>query len=118
MDKALFRAYIKELVKEQLEETVEKTVRKVLPDILGEAVAEIKSVNEAKTPVKSKFNRSQLAEMMGLERLGDTLSANTDRMKTSTTPIEIPDNLSPDDPTVKAVTRDYSELMKKMGLSK
>lgn len=118
MDKALFRAYIKELVKEQLEETVEKTVRKVLPEILGEAVAEIKSVNEVKIPQKPKFNRSQLAEMMGLERLGDTLSATTTRMQPNNAPTEIPANLSPDDPIVQAVTRDYSALMKKMGLSK
>lgn len=119
MDKALFRAYIKELVKEQLEETVEKTVRKVLPEILGEAITEIKSVNESVTPSKPKFTRSQLAEMMGLERIGDTISTNTNRMRTSTpAPVEIPENLSPDDPAVKAITRNYSGLMKKMGLSK
>jgi len=61
MDKALFRAYVKELVKEQIEESVEKAVKKILPEILGEAVAEIKqtqakSVNETAT-AKPKFSR-------------------------------------------------------------
>ena len=122
MDKALFRAYVKELVKEQLEETVEKTVRKVLPDILGEAVAEIKGsqrVTENTTSQKAKLSRTQLAEMMGLERLGDTLSATTSRM---VMPENVPANLdlnSPQiQPAVEAITRDYSFLMKKMGLSK
>ena len=118
MDKALFRAYVKELVKEQLEETVEKTVRKLLPEILGEAVAEIKSVNESVVPQKSKFTRSQLAEMMGLEKIGDTISTNTGRMRTVVAPTEIPDHLTADNPTVQAVTKDYSALMKKMGLTK
>ena len=118
MDKALFRAYVKELVKE----TIEEEVRKVLPKLLGEAVEEIKSIKESKTSnsePKKSFSRTQLAEMMGLERLGDTLSATTSRM---VMPENVPANLdlnSPQiQPAVEAITRDYSLLMKKMGLSK
>lgn len=111
MDKALFRAYIKELVKE----TVEEEVAKVLPKLLGEAVSEIKSLQEVKTtktPTKSKLSRSQLAEMMGLERLGDTIVATTNNMVTP------PPGVSANNPAVQAINKDYSELMKKMGLSK
>lgn len=122
MDKALFRAYVKELVKEQIEESVEKIVKKVLPDILGEAVAEIKGsqrVTESSVPQKQKFSKTQLAQMMGLERIGDTISANTDRMRL---PEELPPNADVNSPqlkpTVDAITRDYSALMKKMGMSK
>lgn len=116
MDKALFRAYVKELVKEQIEESVEKAVKKILPEILGEAIAEIKGTS---TPIREntqpskKFSRAQLAEMMGLERHGDTIVATTDNMMT-----QFPPNMSPDNAAVKAITRDYSAVMKAMGLSK
>ena len=114
MDKTLLKAYIRTIVEEE--------VKRVLPDILGEAIAEIKGmqqVNEvAQSPAKPKLDRSRLAAMMGLERMGDTLSATTGRMQTTAAPTEIPANLSPDDPAVQAVTRDYSAMMKKMGLSK
>lgn len=122
MDKALFRAYVKELVKEQIEESVEKIVKKILPDILGEAVAEIKGsqrVMENSAPQKQKFSKVQLAQMMGLERIGDTISANTERMRL---PDELPPNVDVNSPQMKpavdAITRDYSALMKKMGMSK
>lgn len=120
MDKALFRAYVKELVKEQVEESVEKAVKKILPEILGEAVAEIKGtqpkkVNESVT-AKPKFSRSQLAEMMGLERLGDTITATSKNVG----PVmpNIPPGMTEDNPAVQAINKDYSALMKKMGLSK
>jgi Na+-translocating ferredoxin:NAD+ oxidoreductase RnfG subunit len=114
MDKALFRAYVKELVKEQIEESVEKAVKKILPEVLGEAVKEIKSLQESTTvkpTAKPKLDRAKLAEMMGLERLGDTIVATTQNM-------QIPSNVRSDDPAVQAINKDYSELMKKMGLSK
>lgn len=119
MDKALFRAYVKELVKEQIEESVEKAVKKILPEVLGEAIAEIKGmqksqVNESVTASpKPKLDRAKLAAMMGLERHGDTLVATTSKMVT-----ELPPNISEDNPTVQAINKDYSALMKKMGLSK
>lgn len=123
MDKALFRAYVKELVKEQIEESVEKAVKKILPEVLGEAVKEIKSLQESTSvastaSTKPKLDRAKLAELMGLERHGDTIVATTNKMP-------LPDNVqnvNVNDPNVKstinAITKDYSELMKKMGMSK
>jgi hypothetical protein len=114
MDKTLLKAYIRTIVEEE--------VTRILPEMLGEAVTQIKSmqqVNESAPPTsaKPKLDRSKLAAMMGLEKLGDTISANTGRMMTHA-PVEIPPGLKEDDPAVIAVTKDYSELMKKMGLSK
>jgi hypothetical protein len=51
--------------------------------------------------------------MMGLERHGDTLVATTANMVTN-----LPPNVTEDNPTVQAINKDYSTLMKKMGLSK
>jgi hypothetical protein len=119
MDKALFRAYVKELVKEQIEESVEKAVKKILPEILGEAVAEIKQtqsnkVNEVAT-AKPKLSRNQLAQMMGLERLGDTITATSKNVG----PVmpTVPEGISPDNPALQAINKDYSALMKAMKLT-
>jgi hypothetical protein len=117
MDKALFRAYVKELVKE----TVEDEVKKILPNILGEAIAEIKNLQENTRPAsqpttKPTLNRAQLAEMMGLERIGDTLLATTKNMGTvMPTP---PDGMSANNPAYQAINKDYSAVMKKLGMSK
>lgn len=113
MDKALFRAYVRELVKEMVKEEVEN----ILPKILGEAVAEIKTIQEntvvASQP-KQTLDRSKLAQLMGLERIGsDTLVASTKNMVT-----QLPPNVTNDNPAVQAINKDYSQLMKKMGLSK
>lgn len=110
MDKTLFKAYVRELVRE----TVEEEVKRVLPKLLGEAVAEVKSIQESATvsPAKPKFSRSQLAEMMGLERIGDTITATTKNV------VVPPPGMSADNPTIQAINKDYSALMKKMGLSK
>jgi Na+-translocating ferredoxin:NAD+ oxidoreductase RnfG subunit len=118
MDKALFRAYVKELVKEQIEESVEKAVKKILPEVLGEAIAEIKSsqpnkVNEATTS-KPKLSRSQLAAMMGLERHGDTITATS---KNVGPVMQAPQGMTEDNPTLQAINRDYSALMKAMKLT-
>lgn len=116
MDKALFRAYVKELVKE----TVETEVRKILPKVLDEAVREVKTLQESTPTVtqKPKLDRAKLAAMMGLERHGDTIVATTNKMPL---PENAP-NVNLNDPTVKstvdAITKDYSALMKKMGMSK
>jgi ribosomal protein S3AE len=119
MDKALFRAYVKELVKEQIEESVEKAVKKILPEILGEAVAEIKQtqvkpVNETAI-AKQKLSRSQLAQMMGLERLGDTITATAKNVG----PVipTVPEGIDPNNPVVQAINKDYSALMKAMKLT-
>jgi hypothetical protein len=110
MDKTLFKAYVREIVKE----TIEDEVRKVLPKLLEEAVQEVKSLQESTMSAKPKqsIDRSKLAQMMGLERHGDTIVASTKNM------VNIPAGLSPEDPTVQAINKDYSALMKKMGLSK
>jgi hypothetical protein len=117
MDKALFRAYVKELVKEQIEESVEKAVRKVLPEVLGEAVAELKGssrtqVTESTATNKPKPSRAQLAQMLGLERLGDTVVATGPVMPTP------PAGVGADNPAFQAINKDYSQMMKAMGLSK
>jgi hypothetical protein len=117
MDKALFRAYVKELVKE----TVEDEVKKILPNILGEAIAEIKNLQENTQPStqptgKAKLSRAQLAEMMGLERIGDTLVASTKNMgAVMPTP---PNGIPSDNPAYQAINKDYSAMMKKLGMSK
>jgi hypothetical protein len=118
MDKALFRAYVKELVKEQIEDSVEKTVRKLLPELLEEAVTEIKaqSIQENTTaqPTRPKPSRAQLAQMLGLERHGDTLTATTKNMGQVMQP---PPGITEDNPVYKAITKDYSQLMKAMKLT-
>ena len=118
MDKALFRAYVKELVKEQIEDSVEKAVKKILPEILAEAVAEIKGVSGAtiseNTQPKTKMDRNKLAQMMGLERHGDTFVASTGRAGAI---VPTPPGMSPDDPTIKAINRNYSDVMKAMKLT-
>lgn len=111
MDKALFRAYVRELVKEM----VEDEVKKALPKLLDEAVREIKTLKEnapVPTPQK-KFSRAQLAEMMGLERIGDDTMVARGGNVTPTTP-----GVASDNPAIAAINKDYSALMKKMGLSK
>lgn len=115
MDKALFRAYVKELVKE----TVEEEVSKLLPKLLGEAISEIKSLQEntaTQAAPKAKISRSQLAQMMGLERIGDTIVATTSNVgPVMPTP---PQGISTDNPAFQAINKDYSGVMKKLGLSK
>lgn len=115
MDKALFRAYVRELVKEMVEEEVNK----VLPKLLGEAIGEIKSLQEHKVdvPKKSKFNRAQLAEMMGLERHGDTIIATTSNMSNPVMS-RPPQGVTADNPAFQAINKDYSGMMKAMGLTK
>jgi hypothetical protein len=110
MDKTLFKAYVREIVKE----TVEDEVKKLLPKLLGEAVQEVKSLQESTTlaPQKAKVDRAKLAELMGLERIGDTIVASTKNI------VQPPPGISADNPTLQAINKDYSVLMKKMGLSK
>jgi hypothetical protein len=122
MDKALFRAYVKEIVKEQIDDSVENAVRKILPEVLSEAVAEVKksssAVNET-SAVRSKptVDRNKLAQMLGLDRIGDTFHATTDNLNVSRG-MELPEGVSSDNPAVAAITKDYSAMMKAMGLGK
>lgn len=114
MDKQLLKAYIRTIVEDE--------IKRVLPEILSEAVAEIKQLSENTTSQRSSFtqqqrpklDRAKLASMMGVSFDGETIRA------TSTDRIPLPEGAPKDVPkeVVDAVTRDYSALMKKMGLSK
>lgn len=110
MDKALFRAYVRELVNEE--------VKKILPKLLEEAVMEVKNIQENKMVAtaqpKQKMDRAKLAELMGLERLDqETLVASTKNIG-----IPVQTNVPSDNPALQAINKDYSGIMKKMGLSK
>jgi hypothetical protein len=109
MDNKLFKAYIRVIVEEE--------VKRVLPELLAEAVSEVRTLKENTTPrtsaaPKAKPSRAQLAEMLGLERLGeDTIVARGNVMPT-------PPGVSDDNPALKAINKDYSGVMKAMGLGK
>lgn len=105
MDKSLLKAYIRVLVEEE--------VKRVLPPMLEEIISENKTLREntSSTEKKSKFSRTQLAEMLGLERLGeDTIVAKTNKI------MEAPPGIAEDNPALKAINRNYSDVMKKMGM--
>ena len=108
MDKQLLKAYIRTIVEEE--------VQRILPQMLSEAVSEIKQIKQlqetSSSPKKPQLDRNRLAQMMGMSYDGQTLSATTNSMP-------LPENAPRDvDPAViNAVTKDYSALMKKMGLS-
>jgi hypothetical protein len=110
MDKQLLKAYIKTIVEDE--------VKRILPELLSEAVSEIKQLSENKRPntppqpqKKSTLDRGRLAELMGMTYDGETIRANTGGMA-----IPLPENAPRDaDPeVVKAITKDYSQLMKAM----
>lgn len=115
MDKTLLKAYIRTVVEEE--------VNRILPNLLGEAVAQIKGIQQVNetvsAPSKPKLDRSKLAAMMGLERHGDTIMATTNNVEL---PENIPQGVNLNDPAfkpaVEAITKDYSAVMKKLGLSK
>lgn len=114
MDKTLFKAYVRELVKEE----VEAQVVKILPKLLAEAVAEIKSVNETSTPrpvAKAPVDRGRLAELMGLEYPAVAAGNGNGR---STKIINVPEEVEQSNPAVAAINKDYSAVMKKLGLTK
>lgn len=105
MDKTLLKAYIRTVVEEE--------VKRLLPEMLAEAVAEVKSLQEGAqkaTITKPKLSRAQLAEMMGLERNGDTIMATTGKI------MPTPPGVSEDNPALKAINKDYSAMMKAMKL--
>ena len=113
MDKQLLKAYIRTIVEEE--------VQRILPNILGEAVSEIKRMQPLKESATSTNNsskskpvldRARLAEMMGITYDGETLRTTTNNMPL---PENIPRDVDPE--VVKAVTKDYSALMKKMGIT-
>lgn len=106
MDKQLLKAYIRTIVEEE--------VQRILPQMLSEAVNQVKKISENAQPQtksqKTSFDRKRLAELIGYD--GETLIAHTGA-------VPLPENAPRDvDPeVVKAVTKDYSAMMKKMGLT-
>lgn len=110
MDKQLLKAYIRTIVEEE--------VKRLLPEMLAEAVSEIKQLSEnrnnSQSSKKPSIDRGRLAELMGISYDGETVRASTVNMG-----VPLPENAPRDaDPeVVKAVTKDYSALMKKMGLT-
>ena len=80
---------------------------------------EIKQLKESKQTVVTKqskpsIDRNRLAELMGISYDGETLMASTKSMA-----VPLPENAPKDvDPEIiNAVTKDYSAMMKKMGLT-
>jgi hypothetical protein len=107
MDKQLLKAYIRTIVEDE--------VKRVLPEMLSEAVQQVKQLSESNTsqPTKSSkpaFDRKRLAELIGYD--GETLVANTSAVPL---PANAPTDVDPE--VIKAVTKDYSAVMKKLGLT-
>ena len=106
MDKQLLKAYIRTIVEEEVE--------RILPKMLSEAVNEVKKITENTTVTpkvqKQPFDKRRLAQMIGYD--GETLTATT-------TSMPLPENAprDVDEKVVEAVTKDYSAMMKKLGLS-
>jgi hypothetical protein len=118
MDKQLLKAYIRTIVEEE--------VKRILPELLSEAVREVKkatSINEAApAQQKPKIDRGRLAELMGIsyDRENATITANTSNMLTTVDAagnrVQVPASSVPPE-VVNAITKDYSQLMKKMKLT-
>lgn len=106
MDKQLLKAYIRTIVEEEVE--------RILPKMLSEAVNEVKRITEnTSTPSKVQkqpFDKRRLAQMIGYD--GETITATT-------AAIPLPENAprDVDEKIVEAVTKDYSAMMKKLGLT-
>lgn len=110
MDKQLLKAYIRTVVEDE--------VKKILPELLSEAVSEIKQLSESASSkqqtmsTKPKVDRARIAQLMGIEYDGQTIKAtSTDRL---IIPEDAPKNADPE--VLKAINKDYSGLMKKMGI--
>lgn len=113
MDKQLLKAYVRTIVEDE--------IRRVLPEVLAEAIGELKQLKESTSPVsktpapqKQKIDRSRMAELMGLTYDGNTLMATTNSMSVNRLPENAPTDVDPT--VVKAINRNYSDLMKKMGM--
>lgn len=107
MDKQLLKAYIKTIVEDE--------VKRLLPEMLSEAVNEVKQLSETTAqPAKPKqtLDRKRFAELLGYTP-GEGIVG-------STAAVPLPSNAPKDvDPeVVHAITKDYSAVMKKLGLSK
>lgn len=108
MDKTLFKAYVRTIVEEE--------VKRLLPEMLGEAVQQIKGTQLTEsntTEQKPSLDRGRLAELMGISYDGETLRATTSNLA-SRVPVEARGNVNP--AVEQAINRNYSDLMKKMGI--
>jgi hypothetical protein len=108
MDKQLLKAYVRTIVEEE--------VKRIVPEMLAEAITEIKQARGIQTENtvssnKPPIDKGTLAQMMGLSYDGETLSAMGGNAGAA------PRATQGDPEVVKAINRDYSSLMKKMGLS-
>lgn len=106
MDKQLFKAYVRTIVEEE--------VKRVLPELLAEAVNQVKHLQESTTVNQTVRapDRTKMAELMGISYDGETLRATS--VNTSPTIVD-PNKGNPN--VVKQINRDYSAIMKKMGLT-
>lgn len=107
MDKQLLKAYIRTIVEEEVE--------RILPKMLSEAVNEVKKLSEntnvaSKSQTKPSLDKRRFASMLGYD--GETLNATT---RAVPLPSNAPTDV--DEKVVEAVTKDYSAMMKKLGLS-
>lgn len=109
MDKTMFKGYVRELVREAVSEEIERQLPKILGEIMVKAP--LRENAPASSNKKSPMSREEMMAKLGLEKLGDTLVGSTSRMVT-----ELPPNITPDNPVVQAINRDYSKLMKAMNI--
>ena len=107
MDKQLLKAYIRTIVEEE--------VSRILPQMLSEAVAQVKQLKEnTNTTVSHKpmIDRKRFVELMEGSQDKSTVMANTDMMRL---PEGTPRDADPE--IVKAITKDYSAMMKAMKIT-
>ncbi len=107
MDKQLLKAYIRTIVEEE--------VSRILPQMLSEAVLQVKQLKEnttTSTPHKPVIDRKRFAELMEVSQDRNTIMANTDMMRL---PEGTPRDADPE--VVKAITKDYSAMMKAMKIT-
>jgi hypothetical protein len=108
MDKTLLKAYIRTVVEEE--------INKALPKLLEQTIADIKALKESTNSNKQenlpgKIDRKRLAEIMGVQYDGETLSATGNYIGTNVSSAQGPPEV------VKAINKDYSAMMKKLNLT-
>lgn len=106
MDKQLLKAYIRTIVEEE--------VSRILPQMLSEAVAQVKQLKENTTIATNKpvIDRKRFAELMESAQDRSTSVATTEMMRL---PEGTPRDADPE--IVKAITKDYSAMMKAMKIT-
>lgn len=119
--KTLLNAYIRELVREELKLVLRSEVSRIMNEELEKAVREHKSTSRPESEsVSIPSVRNSLKELLDVEydRPNGTIRARmiNPALKTEN---DTKAELLPDNNEVKkALTRDYSDVMKKMGITK